>query len=56
MQKYIFAIELILLVVIAVCFMALKSKLPDIFFPPANVTVYLPPQQEDLVLKKQGKP
>lgn len=44
----IFPIELISFIGMAVGLMALKSKFPNIFFPPKDVVVYLPPTEDDL--------
>lgn len=45
-------VELVSIFIMALVLMKLKSKFPNIFFPPTNVNVYLPPVAEDNAAKK----
>jgi hypothetical protein len=52
-----FPIELGLFCVFSFFLMRLKNRYPNIFFPPSNINVYLPPNEEDIKdLKKDKQP
>ena len=50
-----FPVELIIIFILAIGLLRLKSKVPDLFFPATNVSVYLPPKAEDIAQKKSAK-
>lgn len=55
-QKFLFPVELIAIIILALVLLRIRSTLPDLFFPATNVNVYLPPEAEEVGSKKLAKP
>lgn len=48
MSMNILSVDLLIFSVLIMIYLRIKHKWPDVFFPPSGVSVFLPPEEQDI--------